>query len=118
MYFLFVILLILQECNGEVSNRRNVYELEKMQLSVGNSQTLSKRFSKFKDQDESIKMEEQHEVDSQDGLKVLPLEFVALEACLEATCSRLDSEVNVTSLQFCIFFFFFYYYGPAVIYVN
>jgi hypothetical protein len=83
-----------QECNGEVSNRRNVYELEKMQLSVGNSQTLSKRFSKFKDQDESIKMEEQHEVDSQDGLKVLPLEFVALEACLEATCSRLDSEAK------------------------
>uniref|UniRef100_A0A2N9EM24 Magnesium transporter n=1 Tax=Fagus sylvatica TaxID=28930 RepID=A0A2N9EM24_FAGSY len=83
-----------QECNGEISNRRNVYELEKMQLSVGNSQTLSKRFSKFKDQDESIKMEEQHEVDSQDGLKVLPLEFVALEACLEATCSRLDSEAK------------------------
>ena len=61
------------------------------------------------DQDESIKMED--EVESKDGSEVLPFEFVALEACLEATCSRLDSEVNVTLLQF----FFFNNYWPSVI---
>ena len=63
------------------------------------------------DQDESIKMED--EVESKDGSEVLPFEFVALEACLEATCSRLDSEVNVLSSSSIVFFF--NYYGPSVI---
>ena len=54
------------------------------------------------DQDESIKMED--EVESKDGSEVLPFEFVALEACLEATCSRLDSEVNVLSSSSIVFF--------------
>ena len=31
------------------------------------------------------------------GLKVLPFEFVALEACLEAACSVLDNEVSKSS---------------------
>jgi hypothetical protein len=33
-------------------------------------------------------------LDDQDGMKVLPFEFVALEACLEAACSCLENEVN------------------------
>lgn len=32
-------------------------------------------------------------VENRDGPRLLPFEFVALEACLEAACSCLDSEV-------------------------
>nr|GMD90351.1 magnesium transporter MRS2-3-like [Ipomoea batatas] len=32
--------------------------------------------------------------DNRDGIKLLPFEFVALEACLEATCTCLDSEAR------------------------
>lgn len=41
-----------------------------------------------------------HEVDEkgkagfENGPRVLPFEFIALEACLEAACSCLDNEVN------------------------
>nr|XP_023915636.1 magnesium transporter MRS2-3-like isoform X2 [Quercus suber] len=81
-----------QEADDEVSNKNNVHELEDLKSRIGSSQRFSKRFSKFMDQDESIKMED--EVESKDGSEVLPFEFVALEACLEATCSRLDSEAR------------------------
>jgi hypothetical protein len=76
----------------------DLYELEKLQSRAGSSQTFSKRFSKFKDQDESCKVEGKHDVESQDESKILPFEFVALEACLEAACSGLESDVS--------FFFF------------
>ncbi|KAK4563410.1 hypothetical protein RGQ29_005790 [Quercus rubra] len=81
-----------QEADDEVSNKNNIHELEDLKSRIGSSQRFSKRFSKFMDQDESIKMED--EVESKDGSEVLPFEFVALEACLEATCSRLDSEAR------------------------
>ncbi|KAK7854612.1 magnesium transporter mrs2-3 [Quercus suber] len=53
---------------------------------------FSKEFSKFEDQDESPKVEEKTDVKNQDGSKVLPFEFVALEACLETVCNCLESE--------------------------
>lgn len=37
---------------------------------------------------------EQHVGDNAHGLKLLPFEFVALEACLDATCSSLDDEAK------------------------
>ncbi|KAM4088641.1 hypothetical protein ACJW30_07G086800 [Castanea mollissima] len=81
-----------QEADDEISNKNNIHESEDLKSRIGSSQRFSKRFSKFTDQDESIKMED--EVESKDGSEVLPFEFVALEACLEATCSRLDSEAR------------------------
>ncbi|KAJ9159391.1 hypothetical protein P3X46_024899 [Hevea brasiliensis] len=36
---------------------------------------------------------------NQDGSKVLPFEFVALEACLEAACSILENEANTLELE-------------------
>ena len=42
-------------------------------------------------------MEEKTDVKNQDGSKVLPFEFVALEASLETVCNCLESEVNFTS---------------------
>ena len=58
---------------------------------------FSKEFPKFEDQDESPKVEEKTDVKNQDGSKVLPFEFVALEASLETVCNCLESEVNFTS---------------------
>ncbi|KAM3694859.1 hypothetical protein ACJW31_07G087200 [Castanea mollissima] len=53
---------------------------------------FSKEFSMLEDQDESLKVEEKTDVKNQDGSKVLPFEFVALEACLETVCNCLESE--------------------------
>ena len=44
----------------------------------------------------------------QDGSKVLPFEFVALEACLEAACNALENEV---------YYILFFYYTKNVTYM-
>ncbi|KAH7546410.1 hypothetical protein FEM48_Zijuj01G0198000 [Ziziphus jujuba var. spinosa] len=51
------------------------------------------------DQNEDEKGEGKEDLQNQDGLKVLPFEFVALEACLEAACSCLDSEARTLELE-------------------
>lgn len=43
---------------------------------------------------EEVKADGKHSFDKRDGPKLLPFEFVALEACLEAACSSLDNEVR------------------------
>lgn len=43
--------------------------------------------------DEEGKTDGKQALENRDGLKVLPFEFVALEACLEAACSCLENEV-------------------------
>jgi hypothetical protein len=52
-------------------------------------------FSHFEDCNEGIKAEGKQGFENRDGSKVLPFEFVALEACLEAACSCLESEVSI-----------------------
>lgn len=42
-------------------------------------------------------------LENREGLKVLPFEFVALEACLEAACSCLESEVRIFTFLFSLF---------------
>ena len=41
-------------------------------------------------------MDGKQDLENQDGLKVLPFEFIALEACLEAACSCLENEVSTS----------------------
>lgn len=41
----------------------------------------------------------QHIADGKDGPKLLPLEFVPLEACLESACSCLENEVKICILH-------------------
>lgn len=41
------------------------------------------------------KAEEKQGLENPDGSKILPFEFVALEACLEAACSCLENEVSI-----------------------
>jgi len=43
-------------------------------------------------------MEEKQDLKNRDAVKVLPFEFIALEACLEAACSSLDNEVLLKHL--------------------
>lgn len=74
-----------------------MYDLGEPQSRTGSPQTFSGGFPQFQDQDEDEegKAEVKQGLDNQDGLKVLPFEFVALEACLEAACSCLESEVSI-----------------------
>ncbi|XWS39851.1 hypothetical protein CRYUN_Cryun18bG0090200 [Craigia yunnanensis] len=58
------------------------------------SQNLSARFSQPQNQDEEGKAEEKQGLENPDGSRILPFEFVALEACLEAACSCLENEAR------------------------
>ena len=72
-----------------------MYDLGEPQSRTGSPQDFSGGFPQFQDQDEEGKAEVKQALDNQDGLKVLPFEFVALEACLEAACSCLENEVSI-----------------------
>ena len=71
----------------------NLYDLGEPQSRVVSPQNFSGDFSQFQDQDEGAKADGRPGLENQDGLKVLPFEFIALEACLEAACSCLENEV-------------------------
>nr|XP_043624758.1 magnesium transporter MRS2-3 [Erigeron canadensis] len=43
---------------------------------------------------QEVKADGKHSFDKRDGPKLLPFEFIALEACLEAACSSLDNEAR------------------------
>ncbi|KAE8723722.1 Magnesium transporter MRS2-F [Hibiscus syriacus] len=58
------------------------------------SQNLLPRISQLQNQNEEGKAEE-----NQEGKTILPFEFVALEACLEAACGCLESEQTTTLEQ-------------------
>ncbi|KAD2393147.1 hypothetical protein E3N88_40124 [Mikania micrantha] len=48
---------------------------------------------------EEVKADGKHSFDKRDGPKLLPFEFIALEACLEAACSSLDNEARTLELE-------------------
>ncbi|CDP09701.1 unnamed protein product [Coffea canephora] len=71
--------------NGNDVDWSNLYDLEEPQ-----SRNVS-----FRNKDEEGRTEgKQQNAENRDGLKLLPFEFVALEACLEAACSVLDNEAR------------------------
>lgn len=76
------------------SNWTNLYELDEPQSGAASPQGSGEGFSQFKDTNGECKADGKQELDNQDGSKVLPFEFVALEACLEAACSCLDNEAR------------------------
>ena len=91
---------IVQEGNGDDSNWTTLYDLEEPQ-----SMTVSPRI-----QDEESKGEEK-QFQNRDGMKILPFEFVALEACLEAACGVLETEVHIffSFAHFPLFYSHFLY---------
>ncbi|XP_027160743.1 magnesium transporter MRS2-3-like [Coffea eugenioides] len=71
--------------NGNDVDWSNLYDLEEPQT----------RNVSFPNKDEEGRTEgKQQNAENRDGLKLLPFEFVALEACLEAACSVLDNEAR------------------------
>ncbi|KAL6585490.1 Magnesium transporter MRS2-3 [Orobanche minor] len=75
--------------DGDNADWTNLYDLEGPQSTPPN---YSKNFP-IKEEAGKVEGKEQS-VDNRDGPKLLPFEFVALEACLEAACSCLDNEAR------------------------
>ncbi|ESR36021.1 Magnesium transporter MRS2-3 [Citrus sinensis] len=83
-----------QEINGEDSNWTNLYDLEAPQSRTSSPRNFSGGFPQFEDETEERKEGGKQSLENRDGSKVLPFEFVALEACLEAACSCLENEAK------------------------
>lgn len=82
----------MQEGNGDDPSWPNMYDLEGQQ-SRHSTPKSSDGLSPFEDQTEESRENGKQSLENRDGSKVLPFEFVALEACLEAACSCLENEV-------------------------
>ncbi|KAL5788043.1 hypothetical protein ACOSP7_004992 [Xanthoceras sorbifolium] len=83
-----------QEGNGDDTNWTNLYDLEDPQSRPSTPPKYSGGFSQFEDRNEENKADGKQSLENRDGSKVLPFEFVALEACLEAACGCLENEAK------------------------
>ncbi|XP_074275858.1 magnesium transporter MRS2-3 [Silene latifolia] len=87
----------LQEARGDAdeSEWKNLYDLEDCDSTDVSPENDSCGFPPRRGMnDETGNMEEKEDLKNRDGVKVLPFEFIALEACLEAACSSLDHEAT------------------------
>lgn len=82
--------------NADDTDWTNLYDLVEPQSRSNSPQKFSAGFPGKEDEGE---VEGRGAFDKQDGLKVLPFEFIALEACLEAACSCLENEVRILLLH-------------------
>ncbi|XP_022927824.1 magnesium transporter MRS2-3-like isoform X1 [Cucurbita moschata] len=81
-----------QEGNGDDSSWRNLYDLEEPRSRAQSPHNPYQGFPQA--EEEEGKENGKQGLENREGLKVLPFEFVALEACLEAACSCLESEAD------------------------
>ncbi|KAG6588720.1 Magnesium transporter MRS2-3, partial [Cucurbita argyrosperma subsp. sororia] len=81
-----------QEGNGDDSSWRNLYDLEEPRSRAQSPHNSYQGFPQA--EEEEGKENGKQGLENREGLKVLPFEFVALEACLEAACSCLESEAD------------------------
>ncbi|KAK6151914.1 hypothetical protein DH2020_014549 [Rehmannia glutinosa] len=83
-----------QEAGVDVNNVElpNLYNLEELQPMVVSPHQNTGDFRNTNGEGNADG--EQHVAENAHGLKLLPFEFVALEACLEAACSSLDNEAR------------------------
>lgn len=77
-----------QEGNSVDSNWIKVQDPKEPQSRTVSPRNTSMGYKQFPNQDGEDKADKK-----QDGMKILPFEFVALETCLEATCIKLENEV-------------------------
>lgn len=107
MYMLDDVIMVyfVQEGTGDDSKWKNLYDLEEPQSRDSSPPTFSGGFPQYEGQHEEGKADGKQGLENRDGPKVLPFEFVALEACLEAACSCLENEVTYLSSYFPRFFF-------------
>ncbi|KAK6916315.1 hypothetical protein RJ641_019176, partial [Dillenia turbinata] len=80
--------------NEDDTNWTNLSHLEEPRSVEASPTNLSGGFPQPWEADVEGKAEGKQGAKNQDGLKVLPFEFIALEACLEAACSCLESEAR------------------------
>lgn len=87
--------MVLQEGRGSPDGAAwtALCDLEESQDSEASSQKDTGFTLSYKTNDEQGSKDESQDAKNRDGVKVLPFEFIALEACLEAACSSLDNEV-------------------------
>ncbi|PIN14178.1 Magnesium transporters: CorA family [Handroanthus impetiginosus] len=78
--------------DGENADWQNLYDLEGPQSTPISPPNYSKNFPSKEVVGKAEEKEQSAE--NRDGPKLLPFEFVALEACLEAACSCLDNEAR------------------------
>lgn len=91
--------MIQEAGDGENANWSNLYDLEGRESAPASPPDLSKRFPS-KEEAGKVERKEQS-AENREGPKLLPFEFVALEACLENACSCLENEVPNYCLLFC-----------------
>ncbi|KAF9621151.1 hypothetical protein IFM89_016645 [Coptis chinensis] len=73
---------------GDDADWANLYDSEERPVRPDDSPTQTTGFPQCQSPEGGVKL------DGKDGPKVLPFEFVALEACIEAACSCLESEAR------------------------
>lgn len=86
-----------QEARGSADNAEwtDLYDLEGTRSTDVSPPNESYGFPQAQGtKDEKDNMEEKQDLKNRDVVKVLPFEFIALEACLEAACSSLDNEAR------------------------
>ncbi|KAJ4965499.1 hypothetical protein NE237_017348 [Protea cynaroides] len=74
--------------SGDDADWPNLYDSEEPRLRTANPPNCSGSLQQLEEADDKKSFE------NGDGPRVLPFEFVALEACLEAACSCLDNEAR------------------------
>ncbi|KNA17256.1 hypothetical protein SOVF_081660 [Spinacia oleracea] len=87
----------IQDAGGGADNSewRNLYDLEEPPSTNASPPDDPCGFPPRQGvSDEKDNLEEKEDLKNRDGVKVLPFEFIALEACLEAACSSLDNEAR------------------------
>lgn len=78
--------------HGDGVDWSNLYDLEEVRSRTASPQN---GHGSFPVKDEESKQDwKQQNAEARDGPKLLPFEFVALEACLEAACSTLEVEAR------------------------
>lgn len=77
--------------NADDTDWTNLYDLVEPHSRLNSPQKFS---GGFPPKDDEGKVDGKQTLEKQDALKVLPFEFIALEACLEAACSCLDNEAR------------------------
>ena len=90
--------------NPDDADWSNLYGLEETNSREASPPNFSGSFRE-KDEGEG-KGDGKQGLENRDGLKLLPFEFIALEACLEAACSCLDNEVRNRTLYLVFIFLF------------
>ncbi|KAK6916312.1 hypothetical protein RJ641_019173 [Dillenia turbinata] len=80
--------------NGNDTSWTNSYVLEEPRSAEASPINLSGGFPQAQEADEEGEAHGKQGIENRDGLKVLPFEFIALEACIEAACSCLESEAR------------------------